>query len=57
MKQTEIERLVTHEIRILSLVKGREWFIFRYSADQEKELIRIFGRYANDPAAGQDRGA
>jgi len=37
------------EVNVLALVKGKERYVFLYNAQNRREILDSFGRYASDP--------
>ncbi len=40
---------MNQEVNVLALVKGKERYVFLYTAENREEICESFGRYASDP--------
>jgi hypothetical protein len=40
---------VSQEVNVVALVKGSERYVFLYDDSSQEEVLKVLGRYAEDP--------
>lgn len=43
-----MNRTTTDDIHVMALLKGKERYVFIWRDEQEKDLLRTFGRFASN---------